>query len=448
MIKNKIKILKSLIYTYIFLLPLQTRFIWQQGFLNGEPWEAATYSLYISDLILLLIFILFIFSFRKLEIQRVNKLKRITSLSILFLLWSGLSIFWADQQLVALFTFIQLIKFSAFIIILISVKVEMKKVLLLIIVSTGLQSLWAILQFYFQGQFASSWLGVSSLNPRTLGVSVIEHLNIRTLRSYGGFSHPNILGGFLGIGFLSSIYLYLKSKQNKYKIISILIFIGLIVSFSRSAWLMVSVEVISMFIIFSFYNKEKLSIYKKRYGYVFLLIILVVGGFVAIRPELFKSRLGIGEIQRLESNSIQERIDVTYQAKDLIVDNWFFGVGIGNYQHAIAAKDSFEQKPWAYQPVHNLYILLIAELGIVGFGLFMLMLANMVMLIWNNIAKNNDSLDFLYSISLFESLLILALFDHYLWTTVFGSMLFALVLANLLMQLICSNSQKGLDKSL
>ena len=43
----------------MFLLPWQTRLIWQQGEINGAPWEYGTYSIYATQILLWLIIILF-----------------------------------------------------------------------------------------------------------------------------------------------------------------------------------------------------------------------------------------------------------------------------------------------------------------------------------------------------------------------------------------------------
>ena len=60
------------------------------------------------------------------------------------------------------------------------------------------------------------------------------------------------------------------------------------------------------------------------------------------------------------------------KAKEIIKDNWLIGVGIGNYTFALRAKYP-EIKVWELQPVHNTYLLILAELGVVGF-LFLLLL--------------------------------------------------------------------------
>jgi len=54
------KILEYSVYLVVFLLPLQTRWMAKLGELNGGYWEYGTYSLYFIDILILLIFFLFV----------------------------------------------------------------------------------------------------------------------------------------------------------------------------------------------------------------------------------------------------------------------------------------------------------------------------------------------------------------------------------------------------
>ena len=58
-----ITLIKNLFYLFLFLLPWQTRYIYNQGYLNGQKWEYATLCLYASELLLALILLLAIISF-------------------------------------------------------------------------------------------------------------------------------------------------------------------------------------------------------------------------------------------------------------------------------------------------------------------------------------------------------------------------------------------------
>ena len=65
------RIIEYGLYLLVFLLPIQTRWIIKPGELNGGYLEYGTVSLYITDIVLialLLLFVVFYFKTRKLEI--------------------------------------------------------------------------------------------------------------------------------------------------------------------------------------------------------------------------------------------------------------------------------------------------------------------------------------------------------------------------------------------
>src|SRR3989344_3346330 len=53
------KIYNLLLLAFLFLLPWQTRYIWQYGELNSGYWEYGTFSIYATEILLWIILILF-----------------------------------------------------------------------------------------------------------------------------------------------------------------------------------------------------------------------------------------------------------------------------------------------------------------------------------------------------------------------------------------------------
>ncbi len=73
--KNKLqKIIEYGLYLFLFILPWQTRWIIKEGEINGGYFEYETYSLYGSDILLIVVlFLAGIYFFRKRK--EVSKLK-------------------------------------------------------------------------------------------------------------------------------------------------------------------------------------------------------------------------------------------------------------------------------------------------------------------------------------------------------------------------------------
>ncbi|MBT4277158.1 O-antigen ligase family protein [Candidatus Falkowbacteria bacterium] len=303
-----------------------------------------------------------------------------------------------------------------------NIKFNWKKLLLVFILSATLQSGFGLWQFFNQDIPANKYLGISAHNPLELGVSVIQTEERRWLRSYGGQAHPNILGGYLVIALFFAINLYLKvnkkEEQNKkdlytrlFLLVSLIIlFSGLLTTFSRSAWLVFGMGFI-FFIIFNF--RKNIQALSK----ILFLFLIITSFFIFNFKEIFLPRFTINN--RLEIQSIEERIDYTTQAKNLIKDNQIKGFGVGNYTIANYNKLKKDMPAWYFQPVHNTYLLILTELGIIGLILF---LSFIIMLLRKRNLKNN--IFFIATCSL----LIIMFFDHWLWSSHFGLLLLFLIL--------------------
>ena len=124
--------------------------------------------------------------------------------------------------------------------ILIVVKPKAKLIITSLVGAAVLQGMIAIAQFGLQWTPAFKWLGLASQSAWELGPGIVETLGGRWLRSYGSLPHPNILGGFLCAGLLGVIYLLsiIRKKGRWWLWLSlVLVAQGLVLSFSRSAWL-------------------------------------------------------------------------------------------------------------------------------------------------------------------------------------------------------------------
>lgn len=136
-------------------------------------------------------------------------------------------------------------------------------------------------------------------------------------------------------------------------------------------------------------------------------------------------------IEPLEVNSIQLRLTYTDQALTLILHNWFLGQGIGNYTLALYQQISSVWPGYYYQPVHNIYLLVWAELGIVGALLFWAMV---FLAVWFAF-RRPLTLERLTAFLVLAALLVIGLFDHYTWTLWSGVMMFFMVIGMYIRQL-------------
>ena len=122
---------------------------------------------------------------------------------------------------------------------------------------------------------------------------------------------------------------------------------------------------------------------------------------------------------RLERVSISERERYAHDAKTVIKNNFIFGAGIKNYGLALHEIDG-ELASYQYEPVHNVFLLVWAETGLLGLVFFLIFLFLCFLSAWRSRS--------LAIPPLLAMMIALMLFDHWLWSLAFGGYLFWLIM--------------------
>lgn len=402
------KIYNLLLLAFLFLLPWQTRYIWHYGELNQGYWEYGTFSIYATEILLWSILILFFIQhFLKKEfwINLKTKPKRI--ILLLFLVSAGLSLalsknFWVSYNYV-----FHILEAMALMTVLAWQDEKIKYQMALwagAVVQAGL----AVSQFLTQHVWANKWLGMAGQEAKNLGPSVIEFADQRWLRAYGSFGSPNSLGIYLAVLFVLGLVLYLKTESSRIKIsISIgqlFILSGLLVSFSRGAWLAAVAGILCLLVLIFFKQRQWLYSFGKQIGFALAVFVF----WLAIFYPVFTARFNFNN--RLEAKSISERKGQYSEALSFIKSSPVFGFGPGAYTYALYEKYP-KLKSWEYQPIHNIYLLALVEIGLVGF-IFLFLLCKP--LFWY-VVKNN-----IVYVPVLVAVIFTGIFDHWLWSMYTG----------------------------
>ncbi len=429
-IKQNIKenLLEYLFYIFIFLLPWQTRWIFHNYLIQGVPFEYGRMSLYVYDIVLISLLSFFVikiirqkFGIINYKLSIINKFKKLDikywlfSVSLLLVIYCLFSVFWSREKIISLYWGIRMLVGWGLFYLIQRINFSKIKLAIIIVIVGAIQSLLAIWQFLNQNVWSIKWLGMAGHKARELGASVVEFGLERWLRAYGSWPHPNILGAFLILVIMALIYLSFRIKSKYHKIWLIFsagfINLGILFSYSRTAWLGFLLVYLSTIIYLLRFKDRDKNKYFVRGLLIYLMLILIVFG-IATWP-IIKTRLNIGESTRLEIMSKTERLNGYQQAEKLLKDNWLFGTGIGNYTfelQQIIKPQKYEV--WDIQPIHNVLILVLVELGLFGLLIISLLLFFISILLikqrkWNYI-------------NLLLIIFILMSFDHWWWTTASG----------------------------
>lgn len=407
------RLIKYGLPVFFFLLPWQTRWIFGQELIAGEPFEYGILSLYATEILLLII----MFSFGRLQFK--PEYRPVAWLGLLILVPALLSTGLALNSTLALEKIMHLAFALILFLLLLDRRVRLRSVLLgfgLGLVGPVLLGVW---QVAFGSSGASSWLGLAARDAHALGEAVTGLGGGRTLRAYGSLSHPNIFGGYLAIG-LIAVY-YLRSTWSSIRarhalsLVLLWLALGLLLTLSQSAWLGLALAAL---VGLSLTKIKKIKLAK---GVIVALAITTITGATIY---LFMSASQIkGDY---EARSSSERVEMYHEWPATIAGSTdlLAGHGIGNYTLALAATYSGREW-WQYQPIHNVPLLIISELGL--FGLIVIGL-------W---ASTIDRLNFarfphrdaIVACAMGNVLLVIMFVDHYLWSSWAGLALVALVMA-------------------
>lgn len=483
---------KFLFLVLVFSIPFQKRIFLFGPSPEGEGFfEWSSGFLYFTDLLILILFV----GWAIRVLTGTVPVKMVSSLSWpLFLLlgFAFVSLTQTDLVDVGVYRFIKLAEFI-FIFFYVASRVRLigiKFVLAVFVASGVFQSILAILQFARQSSLGLEIFHESTLAVGIKGVAQINAGGMEFIRAYGTFPSPNVLAGFLGICLLFVFYLFIEEQRRAntgsnffstqggdlskppivnindsplkakkllpvlalthiimharlwvflnsiipttlwaYGVLIFLLSFGFLLTFSRGT--IIFFVFTSVLFFAGIFLMKKLKQHRKQALKLAILVVVSWLLIIAIAWPEVSSRF-------LESSvsepAIQERLFFNKVGADTISQNYsqlFLGVGIGNFvNHYMQFLPGFA--PHLYQPVHNIFILIASEIGILGFIVFIVFLAA---LLWKSIkrfllirtiqdARDREHLVYVFSLVFVACfVLLIGMYDHYFWTLQQGGLM-------------------------
>lgn len=434
------KLISGGIVFLIFFVPFQTRYIYRTAFINGNFWEYGSKSIYASELLIwfliLLVIISFVFNNSKPFSCLLQKIKIFSRLKFFWLIASSALVFFSlvhsfdpSLSLHFLLHFLTTL-FGA--LVLVYSGISFIKASSLWWASGILQSILALVQFLSQHVLPNKWLGMAEHLPSHFGAAVIETTSGRWLRAYGGLGWPNTLGIYLAsawiLGLVILVY-FINAKQVLsrrkfwwhlfFVLGQMVIFSGLVVSFSRAAWLSSLIGFVVLgFIVYKQKNADEDK--KNQFRILirnFLYALVVFLTFFIIFKPLFTTRFS--DNTRLESRSISERVGQYGEALNVIKTHFWWGVGFGSYT-AYNHKIDPARPVWENQPVHNAYVLFLAETGLF---VFVFVFGSLIFVVYKTLKTK------IFFVPVVVTLLVNCFFDHSVWSLYGGQLFFVLILS-------------------
>ncbi len=388
------KLNQILLFLLLLLLPTQLgkHFFFDFSFINGVRVDYLAPTIYLTDIIVSFLVIL---NFKKILLWTINK--KILLILVLLLV----NVFFSLSIPTSIYRLIKIIEFVALAVVVKKNKFPEKNVLIAFLAGGLVELLLTVLQLInkhsLQGIFY--FLGERQLNLSTLGVAKASLSGVEIMRPYATFSHPNSLAGFY---LLLYFYFLTNKKLSKYFLLKYLFLLvsSLIVFFSFSKTAIITYLILNtLYFILDTRNKCRPCAIAK------ILIPLVLA-------TIFLTA-------KTDPLTLAKRLTLGKNALVIILNRPLTGTGLGSY---LLAQSSF---PSLYfdllnQPVHNIFLLLLAEIGLVT--------AAVIIFFMKDLLKKFGRKKYLYLILV---IVITGFFDHY-WLTLEQNFLLLAVITGLL----------------
>lgn len=385
-----------LFYIILLALPLNLgkHFIFDFSYSEGALIDYALPTVYVQDILILLFLVLHTVLSRTLP----KKVIYLLPLSLLLLLNTVTS----ENVLASAYFAGRLVLYSSFAIVGMKYlkKLSVVSLVVLLVISVLSISLLGFVQWVLQHSVFNNYLFFGEQPYSFLTPGILHHtfLGDSVIPPYAIFKHPNVLGGYLSVVLVWLCIFPLVYKKKVSAGLGVFLFTAILLgtlivflTFSYSAWL-------SLFLGFIF---TFLSSYKKQLAVAIMPIVIGVifafgmfGFFADSIPD--------------PPTSLSRRLNLTQAAANLFVSSPYLGTGLNT--NAFLNKDTpfFVREVNFFQPVHNIYWLLLSEGGLVLFIPFI------VLVLYSYLKSLKDSVFISITLSQF---LLLGVFDHYLLTS-------------------------------
>lgn len=335
-----------MVWLFLFLLPTQLgkHFFMDFSYINGVRIDYLAPALYVTDLLLILLVALY----WRLILKALRQHRKTIVVVICFIIAQMLD---AKYPFVVLYTSLKLFEVWLAFVLFSSLKLPKRSLFTAFIAGACVQLLIASVQLKtgasIQGVFY--YLGERLFTLSSPGIAKASLMGEQFLRPYGTFSHPNSLGGFYALLFAWT--LSLRPKTHSLRILRLILgaLCGMLILISFSKAAIISTAAVGVWYVWQ--NRHKLTCLPCTVGR------LLIGASLA----------GIFLMAHGDSFSTEKRLFLIQQGIDIIKHHPLLGTGLGHHLYAQAPYPT----PYPYfflQPVHNIFIVLIMQVGLPAGG--------------------------------------------------------------------------------
>ncbi len=426
LIKNPLILFeKTAFILLILLLPTQFgKHFWPEfAVVNGLRIDYLSPTIYTTDLLIVSLFIVWVI--RNTNHKQLSLKKFLFPFPLLlFILFLLINIFVSGNIYNGFYHWVKFVEYALlFFYIKASVPkiMSLQQITSLLAVGVVFESIVAILQYNIQSSIGGLFyfFGERSFTASTPGIANASLNGELVMRAYGTFPHPNVLAGFLVVSmFLIFFYLYPVTRKSLRILAVSSLLLGsaaLLLTLSRIA-ILIWVGFIVIVFMRQVINKALVLGKLRVFSYSFIAVVSILLITQIVAPRFLTTSV--------TEESFVERNLLAQAALTMVVKRPVEGVGLGNFLPSLYEAQSPLLMHLHLQPVHNLFLLIGAEIGIVGLGFMFVFLGKT----FKRMFHKKQLLTHIPILVCFSVILVTGSMDHYWITLQQGQLLFTFIL--------------------
>jgi len=374
-------------------------FFWQTRIAIFEKYALYDYSiwfLYATDIVIVFLILGTAFLFTRKQLTDYKYIFLIGLFLIAVSIISASNVLSASAQLYRLFRIILGLGFVLWLVLFLrNTKYPVSRIIIILTIGFLPLGLIGFSEIMLGKSLGLKLIGEWDFSLAMPGIATLRINDFLLLRPYATFPHPNVFGAIAG---MLALYWILREQVQTVFVRWIQVFMvgALIISFSRTSWIGFGV------VLLIYKGRSIITFFKSSTdGVKFILGGLLITVLILMTSRVFQ--LGSDDVL-----SVTRRIDLNKIAILMWQDFPILGIGLNQFIYQLGNYWENMNATRFYQPAHNIYLLVLAELGAVGFVVIMSTLLKTIIIAWGKLPIEIRGWWIFISIT--------GLFDHY-WIT-------------------------------
>ena len=363
-------------------MPLLTPIRPDLGWLNASPEKLKTAWGLITVVIALTWWIYIQYISNRIQVVKTNLYLPIFG----FIVWSFITLFWVEDGYLATIMLAQFSSSALIFILIVNTFKDYKLVELIpkvLVISMLIVAIIGLMQYYFPNNY------------------FIQNIFSQAAKPSATFGNKNMASHFIVMTLPLSIVLLIMSKINSriifYSITTIFGFWFLIYAVARQAYVAMAIElfVLILFFALDYYKNKDQSLWvnhanpkTKVFAMLSVVLSLILVSNFSTEGSFTGGSSKIEFVKKIDVEGVSSRFPAWINTIEMIKEHPVSGVGVGQWQESYPLyydrkmKDTFFNEKVHLDRLHNDYLEILADVGLVGMALLIWIVYLVVIKVW------------------------------------------------------------------